>query len=150
MKRFKLKNKPKKPERRMETHYVSFSNGDTLDEVLARIPDEIDFDKIKFKEERTYDEYNDCSYSEFQMCYEQPQSIESFQQELDHYDKKLEEYNRWLERNKENVEKYYQKKEENSKQRRVKEVERMARDVEKAEKDLEKMKKALKKAEANS
>lgn len=149
--KFKLREKPTKPNRRTIRSQIEIIDGETLSNVIGQIPVNSDYDFFKFEIDTTcYNEcYRDCYCSRILLVCVRPQTDVEYQEDLNRYEERLADYEQWLVDNKEAIENYIKEKEEETLRKRNKEIEGMARQLEKNRKALDKLQaqyeKALKK-----
>lgn len=83
---------PKKPERQIVEHSISFLDGDSLKDILDQITEkEIDLNDVIFNTEYGY--YDETYYS---FKYKAPEDINGYERKLKKYEEKFIKYNDWL------------------------------------------------------
>lgn len=132
-KKFKIKSKPKKPERKMQRQYRSLYEGETLQYWLD--------EGIPRDAEIKYARYSGYESEEMEFVWEEPESEEQYQRRLTSYEINMAAYNKWYEENKEAIEEEIALREQEEKEKIKK---RKERELKKAEKDLKKLEKKIK------
>ena len=137
MKKFRMRTKPKEPQRRTFIGHIYPDSYPTLREMLDAIDKlGIDYSDISWRE-KFYSYYEADTSACF--IYRYPESNESFDKQMKDYKERLDKYNKWLKENKENIEEWKKKKEEAKSKREKARLNRLRKEKEKIEKRIKEL-----------
>jgi hypothetical protein len=94
----RLRPKPKKPIRKKKRgSFIELTTGDSIEDILDRLPDQVAYADIKLDIEYRYD--YDGSYGAASFCWVADEPLKEYEKRLEEYKKKIKAWNTWYNAN---------------------------------------------------